>query len=291
MKVIELLNKGKPTLSFEFFPPKNTDQETQLFSALSALKQFNPNFVSVTYGAMGTNRERSFFWVKEIKERFKIEPVAHLTCVAASKPEIADYLDELERMGVQNILALRGDPPGGGGDFIPPKDGFKFAKDLISFIKSSKPGICVGAAGFPEGHISAPGIEKDIVYLKQKIDAGAEYVISQLFFNNMFFFDFVGRCRNAGINVPIIPGLMPITSFNQIKRMTETCGATIPRALMNELEKLQNDPAAIKKIGAEQTLKQAEELLKSKVSGLHFFVMNQSEPISGILNQLRMKKL
>ncbi|MFA4967057.1 MAG: methylenetetrahydrofolate reductase [NAD(P)H] [Candidatus Margulisiibacteriota bacterium] len=287
MKVTELLKKEKPCLSFEFFPPKNPEQEEQLFKTLTDLKKFNPDFVSVTYGAMGSNRERSFFWVSEIKNRFGIEPVAHLTCVAASKNEIEKYLDELEGLGVQNILALRGDPPEGQKDFIPPADGFKFAKELISFIGKNKPGMCVGAAGFPEGHITVPDLQKDVEYLKQKIDSGAEYIITQLFFDNKYFFDFVDRCRKAGINVPIIPGLMPIIGNKQIKRITEMCGATIPKELHEKLDRFQDDHAAIKKIGAEQTLKQAEDLLKNKVSGLHFFVMNQSEPISGILKQLR----
>ncbi len=271
MKVTEAFKKGKPTLSFEFFPPKSRDQEKKLFEVIAQLKKFDPDFVSVTYGAMGTTREKTFFWVNEIKSKYGLEPVAHLTCVAATRDDIARQLEELGKMGIENILALRGDPPEGQKDFVPPENGFKFAKELIGFIKARKPGVCLGAAGFPEGHPGAPNLAADTDYLKQKTDAGAEYVITQLFFDNRYYFDFVERCGKAGIKVPIIPGLMPITSLKQIKRITEVCGATIPGDL---------------KIGAEQTVAQARELLKSGAPGLHFFVMNQAEPISTILTQV-----
>jgi methylenetetrahydrofolate reductase (NADPH) len=279
MKVTEAFNKETPALSFEFFPPKTPEQEKHLFDVIGQLKAFNPDFVSVTYGAMGTTRAKSFFWVKEIKDKFKIEPVAHLTCVAASQDDISRQIEELEAIGVQNILALRGDPPEGQKNFVPPKNGFKYAKELIGFIKSKKLGFCLGAAGFPEGH--------SIEFLKQKIDAGAEYIITQLFFDNKFYFDFVSRCRQAGINVPIIPGLMPITNLHQIKKMTKVCCATIPHELLARLESKKDDPQAILDIGSAQTLCQARQLLAADVPGLHFFVMNQAEPISTILKELR----
>jgi methylenetetrahydrofolate reductase (NADPH) len=279
MKVTEAFNKAAPALSFEFFPPKTPEQEQHLFAVIGKLKAFQPDFVSVTYGAMGKTREKTFYWVKEIKTNFGIEPVAHLTCVAATKEDIARQIDELVAIGVENILALRGDPPEGQQDFIPPQDGFKFAKELIAFIKAKKPGLCLGAAGFPEG-------KQAIEFLKQKVDAGAEYIITQLFFDNKFYFDFVARCRAAGINVPIIPGLMPLTSYHQIKKMTSVCGATIPKTLLTELESKKDDAQAILKLGTEQTLCQARQLLAAGVPGLHFFVMNQAEPIAAILGQL-----
>jgi methylenetetrahydrofolate reductase (NADPH) len=283
MKISEAFAKGAPTLSFEFFPPKTPGQEKRLFEVIAQLKKFNPDFVSVTYGAMGTTREKTFFWVNEIKNKYGLEPVVHLTCVAADRDDISRQLDELEKMGVENILALRGDPPEGQKDFLPPANGFKFAKELIAFIKKRNPSFCLGCAGFPEGHPRAPSLERDIEYLKQKIDAGAEYVITQLFFDNRFYFDFIERCGKAGIKVPIIPGLMPITGLHQIRKMTDVCGATVPGRL---LEKLEDNPSQTIKIGAEQTLTQARELLKSGVPGLHFFVMNQAEPISSILTQV-----
>lgn len=279
MKVTEAFQKSAPALSFEFFPPKTPEQERHLFEVIGKLKVFRPDFVSVTYGAMGKTREKTFFWVKEIKNKFGLEPVAHLTCVAAARDDIARQIDELAGMGIENILALRGDPPEGTTDFAPPADGFNYAKDLISFIKQHKPGFCLGAAGFPEGR-------QEIAHLQQKVAAGADYIITQLFFDNQLYFDFVASCRAAGITVPIIPGLMPITSYHQIKKMTTMCGATIPKNLLESLEARQDDPKAIAELGAEQTVCQARQLLAADVPGLHFFVMNQAEPIASILKEL-----
>jgi methylenetetrahydrofolate reductase (NADPH) len=279
MKVTEAFKKAAPTLSFEFSPPKTPEQEKHLFEVIGKLKTFRPDFVSVTYGAMGTTRAKTFAAVKEIKMNFGLEPVAHLTCVAATQDDIARQIEELEQIGVQNILALRGDPPEGRKDFLPPEGGFKFAKELIAFIKARQPGFCLGAAGFPEAPQTA--------YLKQKIDAGAEYIITQLFFDNKFYFDYVAQCRAAGINVPIIPGLMPITNYHQIKKMTQVCGATIPQDLLASLEAKQDDTQAISELGTERAVCQARQLLAVGAPGLHFFVMNQAEPISTILKELQ----
>lgn len=279
MKVIEAFKKDKPALSFEFFPPKTPEQEEHLFATLHTLKTFQPDFVSVTYGAMGKTREKTFTWVKKIKDEFQLEPVAHLTCIAATRPDIAEQLNLLGKIGIDNILALRGDPPAGQEIFVASPDGFHFAKELIAFIKRLQPQFCLGAACFPENPASIP-------YLKEKVVAGAEYAISQLFFDNDFYFAFNEKCQKTGINVPIIPGLMPITSLKQIKKMTSVCCATIPAKLLAQLEKHENDPSAIEKIGAEHTTAQAQGLLKAGAPGLHFFVMNQAEPISTILHNL-----
>jgi len=287
MKVSDLFKQDKQTLSFEFFPPKTEEQEAHLFQVISELKNFNPDFISVTYGAMGRNRDKTFYWAKKIKQEFGIEPVAHLTCVAATKYGIKNQLGELESIGVQNILALRGDPPEGEKDFVPPADGFSYAKELISFIKQNKPQICLGVAGFPEVHPSLKDQSIDIKYLKEKVDAGAEYIITQLFFDNSHFFSFVEKCRNSGITVPVIPGIMPITSVKQIKRLTQICGAKIPQNLLNLLEEHVDDHEAIQKIGVDHAISQCEELLKAKVPGLHFFVMNQSGPVSKIISRLQ----
>lgn len=289
MKVIEVLeNKGKPTLSFEFFPPKTPKQEEKLFNVLSQLKDFHPDYVSVTYGAMGNTREKSFFWVKEIKNRFKIEPVAHLTCVAASHKEIFHQLEEFKEIGIENLLALRGDPPEGEKDFHPPVNGFHHADDLISFIKEEFPSFCVGAAGYPEGHPQSPSFEKDTEFIKKKIEAGADYIVSQLFFDNQHFFSFLKRCEKSDIAVSIIPGIMPITSFKQVERFTKVCGVTLPKKLLYKLEEAGNDQEATKKIGIEHAIEQCKELLAAKVKGLHFFVMNQAEPVSTILKELNL---
>jgi len=287
MKVSEALNKGKPTLSFEFFPPKTTEQEEHLFQVIAELKKFNPDYVSVTYGALGTAHEKSFFWVKEIKEKFGIEPVAHLTCVAASKEEMSQRLKKLAEIKVENILALRGDPPIGEEKFVPPADGFRHATDLVSFIKEHNPDFCIGVAGYPEKHPEAKSLDSDINHLKAKVDAGADYIVTQLFFDNDDYFSFVAKCRSDGIKVPIIPGLMPITSVKQLKKMTEICGAKIPGDLMEKLEEADGDKEAVVEVGVEQTVKQCQELLKNGAPGLHFFVMNQSGVISKILEKIK----
>jgi methylenetetrahydrofolate reductase (NADPH) len=285
MKVSEALEKGKPTLSFEFFPPKTAEKEKHLFEVISQLKEFQPDFVSVTYGAMGTTRERTLFWAKEIKGKFKIEPVAHLTCIAATQKNILAELEALDKMGVNNILALRGDPPEEG--VLPrPADGFSYALELVAFIKKYKPSFCIGVAGYPEKHPQAMNFEEDIKHLKEKVAAGAEYIVTQLFFDNRHFFEFKERCQKAGIKVPVIPGIMPITSLKQIKKMTKTCGAIIPAKLLQHLEEHEADRAAVAQIGEEQAIAQCRELLKEKVPGIHFFVLNQAEPISKILSDL-----
>ncbi|NQU16763.1 MAG: methylenetetrahydrofolate reductase [NAD(P)H] [Candidatus Saganbacteria bacterium] len=286
MKVIDALKEDKQTLSFEFFPPKTEKQEKRLFEVISQLKGFNPDFVSVTCGALGTTRDKTVFWTKEIKERFQLEPITHLTCVAETKESLKKHIDELAKIGVKNILALRGDPPEGHDKFIPPLNGFRYAKQLVEFIKSINPEICVGVAGYPEGHRESPSVEKDIQFLKEKVDAGAEYIISQLFFEADLFFAFVERCRKAGISVPILPGIMIITSLKQINKMTEICGAGIPNALMKNLEWHKDDPEAIKKIGIEEAVNLCSKLQQADIPGLHFFVMNQAEPISNVLQQL-----
>lgn len=287
MKVIDLFKSGKQTLSFEFFPPKTPSQEENLFKVIGELKNFNPDFVSITYGAMGTTGEKTFYWAKKIKNEFGLEPVAHLTCVAATKEGIRRQLDELAQMGVSNILALRGDPPEGQNEFVPPADGFKYAKELVAFIKGHHPEFCVGVAGFPEGHISTKDLSVDIKHLKEKIDAGAEYIITQLFFDNKYYFDFVSECGKAGINVPIVPGIMPITSLKQLKKMTSICGATIPEGLLYKLEQNAENPDIIEQLGIEHAVLQCKELFGSKAAGAHFFVMNQSGTISKILKDIK----
>ncbi len=289
MKVIEKFKKDNPTVSFEFFPPKTAEQEANLFKVVAELKQLNPDFASVTYGALGSTREKTFLWAEKIKKEFNIEPIAHLTCIAATRDSILSQLDELASMDVSNILALRGDPPENVPNFQSPKNGFAFAKDLMAFIKQNRPEFCMGVAGFPEGHPKVADKDLDIKYLKEKIDQGGEYIITQLFFDNKYYFDFVERCRNANIIVPIIPGIMPITSLKQIKKMTSVCGATIPKHLLDVLEKHSESTTDLEKIGLEHAVLQCRELLDSKIPGIHFFVMNQSRAIASIFRQLRFR--
>lgn len=288
MKITEAFNQGRPALSFEFFPPRDQEQENALYQVISRLRSFRPDYVSVTYGALGTTQAKTFFWAARIKNEFGIEPVAHLTCVAADKRKIKEQLKALAALKVNNILALRGDPPADQPDFVPPNDGFAHADELIAFIKSVDPGFCLGAAGYPEKHPEAVSLSADIDNLKKKVRAGAEFIVSQLFFDNCFFFDFVKLCRQAGIDLPIIPGIMPISSWKQINKMAEMCGASLPETLLKTLKENENNPPAIEAIGREQAVRQCQELLRAGVPGLHFFVLNRAEPISSILKELKL---
>ena len=284
MKVSDALKKGQPTLSFEFFPPKTEEQAKALYDVIGQLKILNPDYVSVTYGALGSDSQKSFGWVKKIKDQFALTPVAHLTCIASSRADVAQRVKELVKMGVDNILALRGDLP--VGDFKAPETACKHGCELTAFIKELQPDICIGVAGYPEKHPEAESLDVDIAHLKRKVEAGADYIVTQLFFDNQAYFDFVVKCRKAGIKVPIIPGVMPITSYKLLKKMTAICGATIPASLSEKLEKNQDNKEAIVKIGIEQAVAQCQELKQKGVPGLHFFVMNQAGPISAILKQL-----
>lgn len=286
MKVIETLEKDKQALSFEFFPPKTKEQEEKLFEVIAELKKLNPDYVAVTCGALGTTQEKTFFWVDQFKNKLNMEPVAHLTCVGDGKEGIFGKLREFEGNGIENILALRGDPPTGQEKITPPMDGFRHASELVAFIKKNKPNFCIGVAGYPEKHPEAKSLKQDIEHLKRKVDAGADYIVTQLFFDNNSYFNFVEACHKAGIKGPIVPGIMPITNYKLLKKMTQICGASIPQLLLSKLEKHKHDPKSIKEIGVEQAVKQCAELKKGKVPGLHFFVMNQAGPITEILKHL-----
>lgn len=291
MKVIEALNKGKPTLSFEFFPPKTEEKEKHLFEVISELKKFKPNFVSITCGALGTKRDKTVEWAINIRA-FGLEPVVHLTLTSfMDKKEIGDLTLNLIGAEIENVLALRGDAPEDQSDLF--KKGpwaNSHAKDLIDNLKTlykiNNKEICLGVAGYPEKHPEARTMEEDIKHLKEKVDAGADYIVTQLFFDNKHFYAFKEKCLKAGIKAPIIPGIMPITSLKQVKKITKICGASIPAQLEKQLEEHNEDKEAVKQIGIEQAVLQCQELLKVGVPGLHFFVMNQSGPISRILKQL-----
>lgn len=285
MKVIDRLIEGSPTLSFEFFPPKTLAAEKELLEVVGTLKKFEPDFVSVTYGAMGQNQNKSFSLVSEIKRSFQIEPVAHLTCINMDENAFLMAMADLKEKGIENILALRGDRP--LDNLEESKDTpFQYASDLVARIKTYDPHLCLGVAGYPEGHPESNNMIEDIWHLKEKIEAGGEYVISQLFFDNDHFFRFLDLCHKGGITVPIVPGMMPIISLKQVKKMTEMCGATIPKELLLKLEKYQDEPESILKLGIEQAIYQCQEILDQGIKQLHFFVLNRAESVSAILNSI-----
>lgn len=287
MKIRSRLNPSKPCFSFEFFPPKTPEGEKQLWETLDDLRSLEPGFVSVTYGAGGSTRDRTIELVSHIKERTGIEAMAHLTCVGHTKDEIAEVLARLAKYRIENVLALRGDPPKGQATFEKTEGGMGNAGELVDFISQQGLGFCVGAAAYPEGHVETASREADLQHLKAKVDAGCDFLITQLFFDNAFYFDFVERARRAGINVPIVPGIMPITNVEQVNRFVRMCGATVPMRLQLELEKVKDDPTAVMQLGVAHATVQCLELLQRGVPGIHFYTLNRSPASRMIVTALR----
>jgi methylenetetrahydrofolate reductase (NADPH) len=286
VKIRTRLNPSKPCFSFEFFPPKTPEGEKQLWETLEDLRSLDPGFVSVTYGAGGSTRDRTIELVTHIKERTGIEAMAHLTCVGHTREEIGAVLKRLAAAKIENVLALRGDPPKGAAAFQKVEGGFGYANELVDFVRQLDLGFSIGVAGYPEGHLEASK-EQDLKNLKLKVDEGADFVITQLFFDNAFYFDFVGRARRSGINAPIVPGIMPITNYDQIQRFVRMCGTTVPMRLQLELEKVKDDPQAVMQLGVAHATLQCSELLARGVPGIHFYTLNRSPASRMIVSALR----
>lgn len=286
MRIRELLSCGRPSVSFEFFPPKDAGGFELLHAALASLRELRPTYVSVTYGAGGSTRRQTIELVGDIRRDHGIEAMAHLTCLGASRDEIATILQSLADDGVDNVLALRGDPPRGATRFEPHPEGFRYASELVAFARQNFK-FCLGGACYPEKHPEAPSIEFDVEHLRRKIDSGVEFLITQLFFDNRFYFDFVARLRSLGVGVPIIPGIMPITNVAQIERFTKMCGASIPEPLLHELRKYQDDPAAVAMLGVSHATAQCLELLQRGAPGIHFYTLNRSPATRTILKGIQ----
>lgn len=286
MRITEILKSKRPMFSLEFFPPKTQEGMSELFDTLREAKKLQPGFISVTYGAGGVTRDKTIEIVKHAKREIGLESMAHLTCVGHSEHEIKEILDEISSSGIENVVALRGDPPKGEARFVPAPNGFRYASELTAFIRQSY-SLCVVVAGYPEGHIESPDKETDWKYLQKKVEAGADVIITQLFFDNRHFFSFERRMREQGVKVPIVPGIMPITNYNQILRFTRICGATMPDALVRKLEPVQNDLEAVHRCGVEHAIEQCEELLDHGVPGIHFYTLNKSKATSEIIRSLR----
>ncbi len=289
MRIDELLAcRDRPVFSFEFFPPKSPEGEANLQRALRDLEPLAPDYVSVTYGAGGTTRETTIEIVSSLKADFGIEAMAHFTCVNATRDELRATLDRMRDAGVENVLALRGDPPKGQERWTKTEGGLEFSRELVELIRDEYPEFVIGGAAFPETHIHATSPEDDIRFLKAKVDAGMQFLITQLFFENAHFFDFVGRAREAGIEVPIIPGVMPITSFEGIKRMTTLSAAVLPQDLERELELRQDHPEAVAELGVSYATLQCADLLAGGAPGIHFITLNRSPATRAILAALRL---
>ncbi len=281
-----MLAAGSPSVSFEFFPPKNDIGFTRLFDTIEALRPLGPSYVSVTYGAGGTTRRKTVELVQRIKHEIGIESMAHLTCVGANRAEISSVLDKLEAGGMENVLPLRGDPPRGSSRFEPVPGGFRYASELVTFIHKNYD-FCLGGACYPETHPEAPSPEVDLANLKRKVDAGAEFLITQLFFDNRDFLRFREKAVARGIDVPILAGIMPIRSLKQIQRFAKMCGARIPLELLRRMQAVQGDPAAIRAIGTEHATLQCRELLEERVAGLHFYTLNHSTATQAVFRDIR----
>ena len=286
MKIKAILEKVRPSFSFEFFPPKDNEGFDKLFTTITQLKPCQPTYVSVTFGAGGSTRTKTIDLVGRIKNEIGLESMAHLTCVGSDKEYIATILDTLQAQGIQNILALRGDPPQGQEEFEKPENGFSYANELVAFIRANYD-FCIGVAGHPEGHMECPNKKEDLDHLKRKVDAGADFIVTQLFFDNRFYFDFIGRAQNLGIQVPIIPGIMPILNVKQVQRFTKMCGSTIPALLMERLEAVQDDPETVRQLGIDHATEQCEHLLQEGAPGIHFYTLNRSNATLKILESLK----
>ena len=285
-RIDQILEDTHPCFSFEFFPPKTEEGEKNLRAALEELKKDTPEFVSVTYGAGGSTRDRTIGIVKWIKQELGIEAMAHFTCVGATVEDLRGTLDEIRASGIENVLALRGDPPQGQTEWTKTEGGLEYSTQLIDLIRGSYE-FAVGAACFPEVHPQAESPESDIRFLKEKVDAGASFLITQLFFDNAFYFEFVERARDAGITVPIIPGIMPVTNFAQVKRMSDMCGASFPEQYAAELEARKDDPDATADLGVAYATLQCSDLLARGAPGIHFYTLNRSPATRAILAALR----
>jgi methylenetetrahydrofolate reductase (NADPH) len=286
MRIDQALEDVRPCFSFEFFPPKTDEGMDNLWKALSELREDEPTYVSVTYGAGGSTRGRTIDITKRIKNELGIEAMAHFTCVGATIDELRGVLDQMRDAGIENVLALRGDPPQGQEEWTKTDGGLEYSTELAQLINENYD-FSIGAACFPEVHIASPSLEHDLKVLKQKVDAGVTFVITQLFFDNDLYFDFVEKARAAGIEIPIIPGIMPIAGYEQIKRITKMCGATLPDTLQRELDVRQDNPQAVTDLGVAYATLQCSELLARGAPGIHFYTLNKSPATRSILAALR----
>lgn len=289
MKIADLYRSGERVFSFEFFPPKSDKGEELLFQEIRELKKLRPSFVTCTYGAMGTTRDNTLRIVERFKTDIGLEAAAHLTCIAHGRLEIDDILESLHAKGIENIVALRGDRPQGDAERAPIPDGFQYATELVRHIRRHpRYGgyFSLAVAGYPEGHIECRDKAKDLEHLKEKVDQGADVVITQLFFNNRDYFDFVERAQRVGIRLPIVPGIMPVTNGAQIQKFSQMCGATIPPEMLAAIVQFADDTQSVEAYGTDYATRQCRELLENGVPGIHFYTLNKSRATRQIYTHL-----
>ncbi|MFH0847782.1 MAG: methylenetetrahydrofolate reductase [Chloroflexota bacterium] len=286
-KISEILKEKDKTVSFEFFPPKTDVGRQKLPETVQAFLEFKPDWFAVTYGAGGTTREWTTPIVDDLQKRFKVPVVHHFTCVGHSVAEIKETLDDLQKRDIPNVLALRGDAPVGVKDWVPHPGGFEYCYQLISLIRSYDNFFSIGVAGFPECHVNCPSKELDSKYLKIKLDAGGEFVITQLFYDNKDYFDYIKRVRSIGVTARIIPGILPIPNWQGVLKFTANCGASIPKRVKEIFEPLDGNDEVSYKTGVDFAVAQCQELLDGGAPGLHFFTLNRLNPTAEILHRLR----
>ncbi len=279
MRIAQLLQRQEPFLSLEFFPPKDRAQWPGFFDVVRQLKELAPLFCSVTYGAGGGTQHNTLEIVTRMKQEYGLEPLAHLTCVGADRARLGSFLSGLADGGVENVLALRGDPPRGETSFTPDSEEFQHGSDLVSYIRSEFPDLCIGVAGYPERHPEAPSMEDDLERLRHKVACGADFVITQLFFDNDRYFEFVDRARAAGIGVPIIPGVLPVQNLAALKRMLSFCGASVPEGYMRDLEHVQQayGESGVRGLGLGYAKNQIRNLLDRGAPGVHLYTLNKAD--------------
>jgi methylenetetrahydrofolate reductase (NADPH) len=282
----EQLSK-KPIFSIEFFPPKSEKAAEQLLATAGELRSYRPDFASITYGAGGSTRSRTLKYAKCLHEDYGYKVMPHLTCVGHSRAELREIILEFKDSGLNQIMALRGDPPKGEKNFQAHPDGLRYANELVQLIKEVHPACTIGVAGYPEKHPEAAAPEVDLLNLKRKVDAGSDFITTQLFFDNRIYFDFVERCRRAGIEVPILPGLLCISSADQVRRFCALCETDIPEALERQLDEAGDDKGQVEAVGAEWILNQARELLEKGAPGIHLYILNRSGPTKRIITGLQ----
>jgi methylenetetrahydrofolate reductase (NADPH) len=290
MRIDGLFARGDPLFSFEFFPPKDDEGAERLFATIAALRELEPAFVSVTHGAGGSVRDdRTVRFVQRIRDETGLLPMAHLTCRDSTVTDLLEEIGLYRAAGIDNVLAIRGDPPNGEGTFVAPEGGLSYGSELVRLL-SENTEMCVVAACSPEKHVESATLEQDVSAARHKVECGASFLITQLFFDNAVYFNFVARAREAGVTVPIVPGIMPITNVDQVYRFTAKIGASIPGALRDALERRIDDPAAVLQLGVAWATLQCSELLRSGAPGVHFITLNRSPATRAILSALRIAR-
>ncbi len=290
MKIRDVFNQKKKVLSFELFAPKRDEDVDNLFLTVEQLKKMKPDYISITYGAAGSSRDKTYDIAVRLKKA-GVLPLMHFTCIDHTRSEIKQMLDKVRGAGIDNVLALRGDRPQNQPDFVPPVDGFRYASELVQFIRSEGYDFCLGVAGYPEGHPEAKNQAEDLLNLRKKAAAGGQFIVTQLFFDNQYYFQYVERLREMGIDLPVQPGIWLLTDYAQIQKICGLCGASIPGDLRQMIEPVKENKDEVARIGIEYAVRQCEELLKKGAPGIHFYVLNRSHHVQKVIEKLSAKGL